>query len=234
MIPSDLTSAYIGGRWIRGAASFSVINPATGAVVGEVADLTPDDVLGAIDAAAAALSAWSARTAYDRAAILHRWGALILAHQEDLARLMTAEQGKPLGEARGEVAFGVSFLDWFAEEAKRAYGDVIPPVMASKRYLTLRQAAYRFGVWRSDFVGSPKTVADEIERWFVGRAADGFNLRVTRPADFALFREKVVPILQDRGLFRTEYSHDTLRGHLGLPVPENRWTQSARGLAAAD
>ena len=100
--------------------------------------------------------------------------------------------------------------------------------------LTLRQAAYRFGVWRSDFVGSPKTVADEIERWFVGRAADGFNLRVTRPKDFALFREQVVPILQSRGLFRTEYAHDTLRGHLGLPVPENRWTRAASGLAAAE
>jgi len=100
--------------------------------------------------------------------------------------------------------------------------------------LTLRQAAYRFGVWRSDFVGSAETVANEIERWFVGRAADGFNLRVTRAEDFARFREQVVPILQARGLFRTEYQHDTLRGHLGLPVPENRWTQARRGLAAAE
>jgi FMN-dependent oxidoreductase (nitrilotriacetate monooxygenase family) len=90
--------------------------------------------------------------------------------------------------------------------------------------LTLRQAAYRFGLWRSDFVGSPETIANEIERWFVGRAADGFNLRVTRPRDFALFRERVVPILQARGLFRADYEHATLRGHLGLPVPENRHT----------
>lgn len=90
--------------------------------------------------------------------------------------------------------------------------------------LTLRQAAYRFGVWRSDFVGSPETIAREIERWFIGRAADGFNLRVTRPRDFALFRERVVPILQARGLFRTEYTHSTLRGHLGLAVPENHHT----------
>lgn len=90
--------------------------------------------------------------------------------------------------------------------------------------LTLREAAYRFGIWRSSFVGSPETIADEIERWFVGRAADGFNLRVTRPSDFALFRERVVPILQARGLFRTDYEHATLRGHLGLPVPENRHT----------
>jgi len=77
-------------------------------------------------------------------------------------------------------------------------------------------------------VGSPETIAKEIERWFTGRAADGFNLRVTRPKDFALFRERVVPILQARGLFRTEYAHDTLRGHLGLKVPENRHTLARR------
>ena len=98
--------------------------------------------------------------------------------------------------------------------------------------LTLRQAAYRFGVWRSDFVGFPRTIADEIERWFTGRAADGFNLRVTNPRDFALFREQVVPILQARGLFRREYEHDTLRGHLGLPVPRNRY--AARPAVAAE
>lgn len=98
---------------------------------------------------------------------------------------------------------------------------------ARDEHLTLRQAAYRFGAWRSSFVGSPETIAAEIERWFTGRAADGFNLRVTRPRDFALFRERVVPILQDRGLFRRDYEHDTLRGHLGLPVPEHRWTRTA-------
>jgi FMN-dependent oxidoreductase (nitrilotriacetate monooxygenase family) len=98
--------------------------------------------------------------------------------------------------------------------------------------MTLRQAAYRFGVWRSDFVGSPETVAGEIERWFTGRAADGFNLRVTKPRDFALFRERVVPILQARGIFRSEYQHDTLRGHLGLPVPQHRY--AARPAIAAE
>ena len=101
--------------------------------------------------------------------------------------------------------------------------------------LTLRQAAERFGMWRSSFVGSPQTVANEIQRWLEGRAADGFILRVTRPRDFALFRERVVPILQARGLFRAEYQHDTLRGHLGLPVPENRWSRAAApALAAAE
>jgi FMN-dependent oxidoreductase (nitrilotriacetate monooxygenase family) len=104
--------------------------------------------------------------------------------------------------------------------------------VAAEEKLTLRQAAYRFGVFRSDFVGSPATIAKEIERWFVGGAADGFILRVTRPKDFALFREGVVPILQQRGLFRTEYEHDTLRGHLGLPVPANRYAQDRDTLHA--
>ena len=98
--------------------------------------------------------------------------------------------------------------------------------VSAQEKLTLRQAAYRFGVFHTDFVGSPETIANEIERWFLGRAADGFNLRVTRPKDFALFRERVIPILQQRGLFRTEYEHDTLRGHLGLPIPENRYTRA--------
>jgi len=96
--------------------------------------------------------------------------------------------------------------------------------VAREEGLTLREAAYRFGIWRSDFVGSPETIADEIERWFTGRASDGFILRVTRPRDFALFRERVVPILQARGLFRTDYEGSTLRDHLGLDVPENRHT----------
>jgi FMN-dependent oxidoreductase (nitrilotriacetate monooxygenase family) len=104
--------------------------------------------------------------------------------------------------------------------------------VAQRENLTVRQAAERFGRWRSDFVGSPETIADEIQRWFEGRAADGFILHVTRPGDFALFRERVVPILQARGLFRTEYEHDTLRGHLGLPVPENRWSRAPQQVAA--
>jgi len=139
MKPSDLSSAYIGGRWIVGDKSFPVTNPATGEVIAEVADLTPAEVEDAIDAAAAALPGWSATTPHERGVILRRWAHLIMNHQEALAQLMTAEQGKPLAEARGEVAYGASFIDWFAEEAKRAYGDVIPSVVAGKRYLTLRQ-----------------------------------------------------------------------------------------------
>lgn len=104
--------------------------------------------------------------------------------------------------------------------------------------LTLRAAAYKLGQWRTSFIGSPETIADEVERWFVNRAADGFNLRVTRPADFALFRERVVPLLQDRGLFRRDYETETLRGHLGIPVPVHRHaalTETAsRELTAAE
>ena len=104
--------------------------------------------------------------------------------------------------------------------------------VAQAEALTVRQTAERFGRWKANFVGSPQTVADEIERWFVGRAVDGFILHVTGPREFALFREKVVPLLQAKGLFRTEYEHDTLRGHLGLPVPEHRWAKSPDQIAA--
>ena len=101
-----------------------------------------------------------------------------------------------------------------------------------EKNLTLRQAALSLAERRQSFVGSPKTVADEIERWFVERAADGFNLQISRPGEFKKFREKVLPLLQQRGLFKTEYFADTLRGHLGLPVPENRWSAAQNTKAA--
>jgi len=94
--------------------------------------------------------------------------------------------------------------------------------VARAENLTLRETVWRFAARRNPFVGTAKSVADEIERWFIGGATDGFNFRVTNPADFGLFLDRVVPLLQERGLFRTEYAHQTLRGHLGLPVPANR------------
>ncbi len=133
--------AYVDGSW-RSAASgktFPVKNPATGAVIGEVADLTPEEVSAAIDAADAAFPAWAAKTAKERAAILRKWYDLILANADDLARLMTAEQGKPLAEAKGEVIYGASFVEWFAEEARRVYGDVVPSPKADSRILVLKQ-----------------------------------------------------------------------------------------------
>lgn len=133
------TDAFIGGRWIAGERRLAVTNPATGALIVEVADTTSADTRAAIDAAAAAMPAWAAMPAKARAAILRRWFDLIMANQEDLARLMTAEQGKPLAESRGEIAYAASFIEWFAEEAKRAYGDVIPATQNGQRILVLKQ-----------------------------------------------------------------------------------------------
>jgi succinate-semialdehyde dehydrogenase/glutarate-semialdehyde dehydrogenase len=133
--------AFVDGAWVKAGAGkrFSVTNPANGEVLAEVADLDAADARAAIEAAANALAAWSAQTAKQRAAALRMWFELIMASQDDLARLMTAEQGKPLAETRGEVAYGASFIEWFAEEAKRVYGDVIPSHAAGKRIITLKQ-----------------------------------------------------------------------------------------------
>jgi succinate-semialdehyde dehydrogenase/glutarate-semialdehyde dehydrogenase len=137
----DFGPAYVAGQWFSSERQFAVVNPATGEPLANVADLSRPQIEAAVEAASQALGPWSAKTAHERAAILKRWSALIMANQEALAQIMTAEQGKPLAEARGETAFGASFLEWFSEEAKRAYGDVIPTAFAGKRYFTIRQAA---------------------------------------------------------------------------------------------
>ncbi len=133
--------AFVGGAWLAAArgARFAVRNPANGEILAEVADLDAADTRAAIEAAAAAQAPWAARTAKARSALLMRWYGLIMRAQEDLARLMTAEQGKPLAETRGEVAYGASFIQWFAEEAKRAYGDVIPSHVDGRRILVLKR-----------------------------------------------------------------------------------------------
>jgi succinate-semialdehyde dehydrogenase / glutarate-semialdehyde dehydrogenase len=133
--------AYVDGAWTAagGGKRFAVTNPATGEQLAEVADLDAADARAAIEAAAAAFPGWAANTAKQRAAVLRKWFELIMAAQEDLAQLMTAEQGKPLAETRGEVAYGASFIEWFAEEGKRVYGDVIPTHAAGKRILVLKQ-----------------------------------------------------------------------------------------------
>jgi len=132
---------YIDGEWrdAVGGGTKPVTNPATGAVLGTVPMMGAADTRAAIEAAAAAFPAWAARTAKDRATILRRWHDLMLAHADDLAQLMTAEQGKPLAEAKGEIVYAASFIEWFAEEAKRVYGDVIPGHQPDKRILVLRQ-----------------------------------------------------------------------------------------------
>ena len=133
--------AYIAGQWTaaRSGTTFEVVDPATRRPVASVADLDAEDTRDAIDAAAAAFPDWRARTAKERSAILRRWYELMLEHQEDLAALMTAEQGKPLAEARGEILYGAAFVEWFAEEAKRVYGEVVPAHLPGKRIVVLRQ-----------------------------------------------------------------------------------------------
>jgi succinate-semialdehyde dehydrogenase/glutarate-semialdehyde dehydrogenase len=116
-----------------------VTNPATGAVLARVPDMLEGEARRAIEAAAGAWPAWAAKTAKERAVVLRKWYELIMANQEDLAVIMTSEQGKPLSESRGEVAYGASFIEWFAEEGKRIYGDVIPPTQAGRRIIVLKQ-----------------------------------------------------------------------------------------------
>ena len=133
--------AYIDGAWVPAAsgARFDVTDKATGEVLARVADCDAADARRAIEAANAAWPAWRAKTAKERAALMRKWFDLIMANQEDLARLMTAEQGKPLAETRGEVAYGANFIEWFAEEGKRIYGDVIPSFAAGKRILVFKE-----------------------------------------------------------------------------------------------
>ncbi len=133
--------AYIDGAWTgaAGGATYPVSDPATGDLVANVPDMTGKETRDAIAAAARALPAWRSKTAGERAGYLRRWYQLMLDHKEDLARLMTAEQGKPLTEARGEIAYGASFVEWFAEEGKRIYGDVIPAPAPDRRVVVLKQ-----------------------------------------------------------------------------------------------
>ena len=132
---------YVDGQWLDAHAGGTrqVTNPATGAVIGTVPNAGTAETRFAIEAAAAAFPAWAARTAKDRATLLRRWHDLMLANADDLATLMTAEQGKPLAEAKGEITYAASFIEWFAEEGKRVYGDVIPGHQPDKRIFVLRQ-----------------------------------------------------------------------------------------------
>lgn len=135
------TAAFIDGAW-RAAddgAVFDVTNPADGTVLAAVPDMGAAEARAAIESADAAWPAWRALTAHKRGAVLRNWFDLIVAHCDDLARLMTAEQGKPLAEARGEAIYAASFVEWFAEEAKRVYGDVIPAPADGRRLFTIRQ-----------------------------------------------------------------------------------------------
>ena len=130
----------VGGRWIKADQSgIAVTNPATGEVIGHVPNLGAAETLEAIEVAQVAQKTWAARTAKDRSNVLRRWFDLMMDNQADLARILTAEQGKPLAEASGEVGYGASFIEWFSEEARRAYGDITPGHAPDKRILTVKQ-----------------------------------------------------------------------------------------------
>jgi len=135
------TQAYVDGAWAdaEGGKTFDVSNPATGEALAAVPDMGATETRRAIEAADRAWPAWRAKTAKERHAILLKWFNLMMQNQEDLAQILTAEQGKPLTEARGEIAYGASFIEWFAEEGKRAYGDVIPSHMADRRVLVMKE-----------------------------------------------------------------------------------------------
>jgi len=133
------TDALINGQWVKGASRFDVHDPATGKKLADVANLTAKDAEAAIDAANAAWPAWRNKTGKERSILLRKWFDLLMANQEDLGRLMTAEQGKPFAEAKGEVAYGASFVEWFAEEAKRVNGETLPQFDNNRRLMVLKQ-----------------------------------------------------------------------------------------------
>ncbi|MFH2057618.1 MAG: NAD-dependent succinate-semialdehyde dehydrogenase [Pseudomonadota bacterium] len=132
-------SSYVNGKWLDSSKLFDVINPANGNVVARVCDNGIEAAQQAIDAAYDAFPAWKAKTATERCILLRKWFDLIMAYQEDLAIIMTVEQGKPLAEARGEITYGASFVEWFAEEGKRVYGDTIPGPSPDKRIVVIKQ-----------------------------------------------------------------------------------------------
>src|SRR5688500_15768658 len=133
-------SCYVDGSWVnaRGGATIAVDNPATGEIVGTVPKFGAAETRDAIEAANRAFPEWRKKTAKERAAVLRRWFDLMMANQEDLARLMTTEQGKVLAESRGEVAYAGAFLEWFGAEAKRVYGDTSPDHQADKRIVVIK------------------------------------------------------------------------------------------------
>jgi succinate-semialdehyde dehydrogenase/glutarate-semialdehyde dehydrogenase len=135
------TQAYIDGQWVDadGGETLAVTNPATGATIAQIAKCGTAETRRAIDAASRALVTWRQKTVKERAAILRKWFNLVIEHQDDLAQIMTAEQGKPLPEAKGEVVYGANYIEWFAEEAKRIYGDTIAPPSNDKRIVVIKQ-----------------------------------------------------------------------------------------------
>ncbi|KAJ4919807.1 hypothetical protein JOQ06_029474 [Pogonophryne albipinna] len=133
------TQGYIDGRWVSAASVFPVLDPATGEEIARVSDCGPTEAKQAVDAAYRAFHSWKLRSAKDRSVVLRKWFDLMTLHKEDLARLITFECGKPLQESRREIAYAASFLEWFSEEARRVYGDVVPSPTRDRKILLLKQ-----------------------------------------------------------------------------------------------
>ena len=133
------TDALVNGQWLAGTSRFDVLDPSTGRKLADVANLGPAEAEAAINAANAAWPAWRGKTAKERSILLRKWFDLLMANQEDLARILTAEQGKPFPEAKGEIAYGASFVEWFAEEAKRVNGETLPTFDNNRRLIVVKQ-----------------------------------------------------------------------------------------------
>ena len=131
--------SYINGQWITQGSTFEVTNPANQNVIAEINNSGAGDALLAVQAADSALPAWRAKTANERSAILRKWFDLVMHHQDELAEILTTEQGKPLAEAKGEIAYGANYIEWYAEEAKRIYGDTIPSLSSDSRIVIVKQ-----------------------------------------------------------------------------------------------
>ncbi|NKW79070.1 aldehyde dehydrogenase family protein, partial [Rhodobacteraceae bacterium R_SAG7] len=201
------TRAYVNGQWIDGATTFDVIDPATGRLVAEVADLDAAAAAKAVDAAHAAGPSWAALTGKERSSILRRWNDLLIENADDLATILTAEMGKPWAEARGEILYGASFIEWFAEEAKRIYGDVIPGPQRDKRIMVLKQP---IGV-----VGSitPWNFPNAMIARKVGPALAAGCTFVARPSELTPLSALAMAVLAERagipaGVFNVIPSND--------------------------
>ncbi len=133
------TKAYINGQWVEGKSTIDVINPATGEVIANIPNMGREEADQAVTAAYAAQKSWANKSAKERSQILRRWFNLMMENQEDLAKILTIEQGKPLSEAKGEIAYGASYIEWYAEEGKRIYGDIIPSLADDQRILVTKE-----------------------------------------------------------------------------------------------
>ena len=185
---------YVGGRWItaRDGATIAVTNPATGALLGRVPSLSRAEIGEAVAAAHAAQAGWRARTGKERAALLRRLFDLMIENQEDLARIMTAEQGKPLAESRGEIAYAASFIEWFAEEAKRVYGDTIPQNVAGRRLIVQKEPIGVFAAITPWNFPTAMITRKAGPGWAAGCTG------VIRPADDTPFSALAVAVLAER------------------------------------